>query len=195
MTRDEIKDTIRMPDLMARYGIEIRHRMCSCPFHGADKHPSMKVFKDGANCFTCGWNGDIFKFVMDMDGVDFKTAFLSLGGEYEHHKTENARIYAEKKIQAQKEKRKRQDKADKELFKDLTKAIDVCRKVKATWKPFTDGWCYAVNVLPSLLFNYEEKYIHEREIDELNVYRTCRQVKCRFFLGDGVISRVNAGRG
>ena len=73
-----------MPDVMARYGIEVKRNMCSCPFHGADKHPSMKVFKDGFKCFGCGKHGDIFSFVQEIENCDFKQAFFILGGSYEH---------------------------------------------------------------------------------------------------------------
>lgn len=73
-----------MHDVLEMYGIKVKRNMCSCPFHGKDKHPSMKVFKDGFKCFTCGNGGDVFSFVQQIEKCDFKQAFLILGGTYEH---------------------------------------------------------------------------------------------------------------
>jgi putative DNA primase/helicase len=50
-----------------------------CPFH-TENTPSFYVIPDKnfCHCFGCGWNGDAIEFIMDMDGVDFKTACQSL---------------------------------------------------------------------------------------------------------------------
>jgi len=46
-----------------------------CPFHD-DKNPSMIVTpsKNLWNCVSCGAGGDIFEFVMKLDGIDFPSA-------------------------------------------------------------------------------------------------------------------------
>ena len=92
MTVEEIKDNLTMQEVLAQYGIKVRGNMCSCPFHGEDRHPSMQIFNDGYKCHTCLEYGDIFKFVQRMEGCDFKEAFLRLGGSYEKHKNESSRI-------------------------------------------------------------------------------------------------------
>lgn len=153
--------------------------MCSCPFH-EDKNPSMKLFKDGAKCFSCNWSGDIFKLVMDMDKCDFKTAFLSLGGTYEHYKTDRLKMANTSRREIHKAENDRQKKADKDLFKALMLAIRTCRIVKQTYEPFSEGWCIAVNKLPFLEYAYELKYIQDKRIDEIDVYRISKQINERF---------------
>ena len=86
MTSEEIKASISMTELISRYGLRPdRAGFIRCPFHKGDREPSMKIYKDSYYCFGCGASGDIFAFVMQMDGKGFKDAFRQLGGEYEAH--------------------------------------------------------------------------------------------------------------
>ena len=86
MTTDEIKQSVSMRDVMDKYKIKVsRSNMCCCPIH-KEKHPSMKIYKDSFNCFSCGAHGDIFSFVQEMEKCDFKTAFMFLGGTYDKDK-------------------------------------------------------------------------------------------------------------
>jgi len=52
---------------------------CRCPFH-SDRTPSFSITDDDdhGKCFGCEWYGDIFKYVMDRTGCDFRTAFIHL---------------------------------------------------------------------------------------------------------------------
>ena len=86
MTLEEIKENVTMRDVMDKYKIKVsRSNMCCCPIH-KEKHPSMKIYKDSFNCFSCGAHGDIFSFVQEMENCDFKTAFMFLGGTYDKDK-------------------------------------------------------------------------------------------------------------
>ena len=86
MTLEEIKENVTMRDVMDKYKIKVsRSNMCCCPIH-KEKHPSMKIYKDSFNCFSCGAHGDIFSFVQEMEKCDFKTAFMLLGGTYDKDK-------------------------------------------------------------------------------------------------------------
>ncbi len=51
-----------------------------CPFH-ADKTPSFSVNADKGvfHCFGCGASGDVFDFIMRLDGLTFPEARKSLG--------------------------------------------------------------------------------------------------------------------
>lgn len=46
---------------------------CCCPFH-PDKTPSFVINEtdDYANCYGCGWHGDVFKYEGECHKVDFK---------------------------------------------------------------------------------------------------------------------------
>lgn len=68
-----IKQVVRMPDVVERYGVRVTRGMCCCPFHG-DKHPSMKIYPDGYHCFACGAHGDVISWVMEMDKISFPAA-------------------------------------------------------------------------------------------------------------------------
>ena len=86
MTLEEIKENVTMRDVMDKYKIKVsRSNMCCCPIH-KEKHPSMKIYKDSFNCFSCGAHGDIFSFVQEMEKCEFKTAFMFLGGTYDKDK-------------------------------------------------------------------------------------------------------------
>lgn len=182
MTSEEIKRFTNMEDVLLRYGIRTRHNMCSCPFHGSDKHPSMQIFKDGFKCHTCGISGDIFTFVQMYEQCDFKTAFKILGGTYRKmDKTE--RKIVKSSFQREKEERDRKEKAAADFKYHLARAISGCRKAIEVCEPMSDFWAFAQQNLPWLEFIWEEKYINEGEVDDLNVYRKCRSIEQ--FLGVG----------
>ena len=50
-----------------------------CPFH-QERSPSFFVVdtKGFAQCFGCGWNGDIIRFVMQADGLSFVDACAAI---------------------------------------------------------------------------------------------------------------------
>lgn len=76
-----IKQRVTMPDLVQRYGVTVRRGMCCCPFHG-ERHPSMKLYKDGYHCFACGAHGDAISWVMHFDSVGFAEACERLCRRY-----------------------------------------------------------------------------------------------------------------
>lgn len=178
MTSEEIKQTVTMPELMKSNGIHIRNNMCSCPFHGHDRHPSMKVFKDGATCFTCGWNGDVFKFVMDYNHVDFRTAYTSLGGTYARHENERARVQSKARLLAEKQARERKRLNDKRAFAALNDSIRICQAVIDEYGPYTDEWCSAQNRLHYLIA-LQDEYLQKQEIDT-DVFRVHREIRQQF---------------
>ena len=144
MNSEDIKRTTTMFDVLNRYGMKPdRHGMLSCPFHGADKHASMKIYKDGYHCFACGSHGDIFGFVMEYEGVDFKTAYKSLGGVYAYD-TEEERRKASigiKRRQMQAESAKRKAERIRQDRKQLNDDITAFRLLLKTVPPMSDRWC------------------------------------------------------
>lgn len=179
MTSDEIKANVSMRDVLAKYGVSVnRNNMCCCPLHG-ERHPSMKVFKDGYKCFACNSNGDIFTFVQEMEGCGFKEAFFILGGDYEQ-KSNNARIAANVDFDRQKKIRQKAEQDQKRFHKWLMGAIDLCCWWIDNREPFSDDWCYAQNKLPWLWHVYETKYMEGEEVEEFYVYRKCEEIRQRF---------------
>lgn len=78
----EIKDKLSIEDLVSQY-VQLKKAGRSlkglCPFH-SEKTPSFVVSPDRgiAYCFGCHKGGDIFAFLQEVEGVDFKDALRIL---------------------------------------------------------------------------------------------------------------------
>lgn len=180
MTLEEIKENVSMSDVLAKYGISInRNGMCCCPIHG-ERHPSMKVFSDGYKCFACNSNGDIFKFVQEMERCDFKQAFKLLGGSYDHNESARKRANALAYFNRKKRQKAQAEENERKFRAALMDAIDMCRYWIEKRDPFSDDWCYAQNKLPYLWHVYECKYLEGEEVEEANVFRRCKEIRQRF---------------
>src|SRR3989344_944860 len=76
--REEIKDKIDIADLMSEYikllpaGANFK---ALCPFHN-EKTPSLMVSREKKifKCFGCGAGGDVFEFLMKIEGLEFPEA-------------------------------------------------------------------------------------------------------------------------
>jgi len=84
-TTDEIKSRIDIVDLVAEAGVKLRKTGRNytgfCPFHTNKHTPAFVVWPETGTwrCFgECNEGGDIFKFVMKKDGIDFKEALQKL---------------------------------------------------------------------------------------------------------------------
>jgi len=86
---DDAKERIRqradIVDVVGRYvGLKRRGRMMVglCPFH-KEKTPSFQVNPEMGvyYCFGCGKGGDLFNFVQEIEGVDFREALEMLADE------------------------------------------------------------------------------------------------------------------
>lgn len=75
---DEIRSRYRVSDIAARH-VKLRKRggeyVGLCPFH-MEKTPSFTIndAKGFYHCFGCGAHGDIFRFVMETHGLNFRAA-------------------------------------------------------------------------------------------------------------------------
>jgi DNA primase len=82
---DDVKARIDIVDLVSEAGVKLRHSGRNytgfCPFHGNTRTPAFVVWPESGTwrCFgECNEGGDIFKFVMKREGVDFKEALRRL---------------------------------------------------------------------------------------------------------------------
>lgn len=144
MTKEEIKEQYSMQDILARYGLHAnRAGFIRCPFHKGDNNPSMKIYEDSFYCFACGANGDIFSFIMRMDGCSFREAYISLDGTYTH-RTVRDDISRYHVLMAQKT---RKHKLEKLLFKkqDADNWLYIYRKIYMNAEVYSDEWCECYN--------------------------------------------------
>ena len=87
--KDQIKQVARLEEVVERYlplkrgGSSAKTLIGLCPFHD-DRHPSLHVNKEGQyyKCFACGEGGDLFRFVQQIEGCDFRQALKILAGWY-----------------------------------------------------------------------------------------------------------------
>lgn len=150
MTTEEIKRQYSMRDIVARYGfIPNRAGFISCPFHKGDREASMKVYERDFHCFGCGKNGDIFTFVMLMDGLSFKESFRELGGEYENNFSARVKAYRMQKQREMQKKEEEKLKRKKELNNLL---IAVYMKYIDRLEPLSDAWCDCYNALQRQIY-------------------------------------------
>lgn len=82
---DEIKSRIDILDLASEAGVKLRRSGRNytgfCPFHDNKRTPAFVVWPESGTwrCFgECNEGGDIFKFVMKKEGIDFKEALQRL---------------------------------------------------------------------------------------------------------------------
>ncbi|HEU0292458.1 MAG TPA: DNA primase [Anaerolineales bacterium] len=98
-TIEEIKAKVDIVDLVSEAGVRLRHAGKNytgfCPFHDNKHTPAFVVWPETGTwrCFgSCNEGGDIFKFVMKKEGIDFKEAMQKLaaraGVEIKEYKRE-----------------------------------------------------------------------------------------------------------
>lgn len=84
---EEIRDKADVADVIGSY-IQVKRAgsgkfKALCPFH-QEKTPSFHINSDRQtyHCFGCGKGGDVFRFVMEREGVDFPNAVHMLADRY-----------------------------------------------------------------------------------------------------------------
>jgi DNA primase len=103
---EEIKDRLPIEDLVSQY-VQLKKVGRSlkglCPFH-SEKTPSFIVSPERgiAYCFGCNKGGDVFKFMQEIEGVDFGDALKILaertGVKLENYKFEKPETRDQKQI-------------------------------------------------------------------------------------------------
>lgn len=139
MTVEEIKQQNSMRDVVVRYGIEVnRSGFCRCPFH-SERTASMKIYRDSFYCFGCHAGGDIFAFIQKIEGVDFKTAFESLGGTYESRDSFSGRLALYKSMKRAEQRKLDEAREKEKRRKEFAEIRELRRKLEEA-EPMSDEW-------------------------------------------------------
>lgn len=151
MTVEELKSTYSMMIIVERYGFHpTRAGFIPCPFHQGDRTPSLKVYEKDFHCHACGANGDIFTFVQMIEDVDFKEAFLILGGTYEKPTfSSRLAVYRSRKRQEMVRKEQERQQEKKDLNNSL---ISIYRRYMERSEVFSDVWSDCYNKLQYQLY-------------------------------------------
>lgn len=140
MTLQEVKASHSVIDLARSYGIRINaSRMARCPFHSGDRTASLLIDKDHFHCFGCGAHGDVIDFVCMMESVDFKTAFLQLGGSYDEDPEQLRKDV--RKAETQREIRGLLEESNRIELRAVCDEITRLRSLPDAEEPFSDTWC------------------------------------------------------
>jgi DNA primase len=81
--KEQVRQAIDIVDLLGKYNMQLRRQgrgyVTLCPWHD-DSRPSLQVNPERQSwkCWPCDIGGDIFSFVMKMEGVDFAEALAML---------------------------------------------------------------------------------------------------------------------
>ncbi|ABX43342.1 CHC2 zinc finger domain-containing protein [Lachnoclostridium phytofermentans] len=156
--KEEIIQSKNMFHVLEEHGVKVKRRMCCCIFH-QEKNPSMKVFKDGVQCFVCGQNWNVFDVVMQLTGCDFNTTFDLLGGNDKPSWKSYATAKRAKSIR--KNKLGLANLKNQKIKDQRTKVMALRDLIRAE-KPYSEIWCNSHNRLV-----YEE-YILDQMIDEVS---------------------------
>lgn len=156
--KEEIIASTNMFDILSQYGVQVKRQMCRCMFHN-EKNPSMKVFKDGVQCFVCNQNWNVFDVVMQLTGCDFNTAFDLLGGN--DKPSWKAYVAASRAKNKRKQEQDLQEYHEKKIREQRT-LVMALRGIIRSEEPYSDLWCDSQNKVV-----YEE-YKLDQMIDEVS---------------------------
>ena len=137
MLKDEILNLLYMDDILSKYNIKAKNKMCSCPFH-TDKNPSMKIYDKTFYCFSCNRTGDLIQFVQYLFNLSFKEAMkkidydFSLNLNFDFSKEDKIKfINLQKEIEKQKlQQKNKEEKRRKKFINAANLYLAFERKIK-----------------------------------------------------------------
>jgi DNA primase len=81
--KEQVRQAVDIVDLLSKYNLQLRRQgrgfVALCPWHD-DTRPSLQINPERQSwkCWPCDIGGDIFSFVMKIEGVDFPEALAML---------------------------------------------------------------------------------------------------------------------
>ena len=134
--RDIILSSVSMQQILDKYGIKNNGKMFSCPFHGEDKHPSAKIYKNSYCCFGCHNAGDTIRFVENLFNLSFKEAMQKINLDFNLGLDPNYKIDYDKlnKIKSEQFERRKIQEKQKKKYCELCDLKIVYQKVLKYFK-------------------------------------------------------------
>lgn len=158
MTKDEIKRYYKVPEILRKHGIELKHGRCKAVCHSGDNLTA--AYRDDLyTCFKCNLSLDVIGLEMLLSSCDFVTACKLISGE----ELTKADEYKLKVMKAQEMLNKA--KKDKEVKQEIATRAELRRAntvIRATEK-FTDFDSFAEAYAKALA----RKQILEHKLGEL----------------------------
>ena len=159
-----IRSSVTMRQLADMYGYKVnRSGMMRCPFHGEDKHPSLKVYdgERGWYCFVCNEGGDIFDFAMKHDGLEFPKAverIADMAGIPVSDRKNGLSEEDKARIRRRKEEREAAERAKEERNQrmiEISERIRILEAIRARCEPLSYVWSGAEENLIKLQKEWE----------------------------------------
>lgn len=151
MTKDEIKAITTVPEVLQRYGIQVKRGRCKAICHDGN-NLTAKASDNLYFCFKCNKQMDIFDITMHFNHCDFRTAFELLGGI--EKPSFKATILASKARKEQEQRVARENKKKAELGQ-ITTLITAYRDIIREENRISDLCAYCYNKLQYQLYLLE----------------------------------------
>lgn len=112
-----------------------------------------------------------------MEHCDFRTAFISLGGTYEHS-AGDGQILRKARIDRQRKAREQAEIDKIRHRKEFYKAWTLCQVLIEESMPYSESWCEAYNFM-DLIENHCEDFERGGDIKQ-NVFNRCVEFNKRY---------------
>lgn len=106
--KEIILNTLNMNDILSKYGIKNNRGMFSCPFHGADRHPSAKAYDKTFYCYSCNKSGDIIQFVQYLFNLSFQETMEKINLDFNLNIDSNCKVDFKRIKQLEKERKQKE---------------------------------------------------------------------------------------
>lgn len=162
---DIIRNSITMRQVATYYNFHIDSKgFIRCPFHGSgnERTPSLQIYNGfrGFYCRGCNTGGDVIRFVQLYENLSSKDAVKVLAERFGITTSDNGTIPPEaiqraKQAQLEREQEKLHQQQIQAELRRLGTLIYGYERVALTAEVFGDAWCYVVNELPVLKYQWD----------------------------------------